>query len=88
MNLYKYEDYTQVVLDIYEGSTIWWVDSHKLYRFCNTKYQCFIFLSFNTGEIGIGSLQKNTKVLPSSRVDQNHPEVVKIRKRLQFLNKL
>ena len=76
------EQHVQEVLDLYEGSVIH--DERGEYVFINNG----LVIKMICGRIIVRSSTKSFLHLSSYQIDQNHPEIVKIRKRLEFLNKL
>ena len=89
-------DRTEELINLYQNSEIEWSDGlvglYK-YRFRNKKNNMYITQTMNTEiyvyfyEIDGVCPLKRTPIYPRM-VDQNHPEIKKIRKRLEFLNKL
>ena len=88
-------DLTQEVLDLYKNSAIAW-DKYHGYYFCNEKSIYLIctweYLYPASGIVKNKVILKTEEEYTSrwieNKIDQNHPEIVKIKKRLEFLNKL
>ena len=76
-------DRTQEVIELYEKCSIEWIYGFNEYYFYFDDNNTFV-LSLDWDSLYICLDGKCCEEC----IDQNHPEIIKIRKRLQFLNKL
>ena len=79
-------DRTQEVLDLYEDSFIRWEDRFNWYCFYN-EYKNFSIYNILFGLL-VYNLTEDNIHIDHSELNHYHPEIIKIRKRLEFLNKL
>ena len=76
---------TEKVLEIYKDSKIQWDDGHKKYLFYNGEYDALIDLSAVSHELFVIA---RVGSIPPWEIDHEHPKIIKICKRLNFLNSL
>ena len=83
-------DKTQEVLDLYEDSEINY--DHLLKKYIIVTNGVYMTLLFPKNYLTVidyySSFDSGDVVFYPFDINQNHPEIVKIRKRLEFLNKL
>ena len=80
------EQHVQEVLDLYEGSAIH--DERGEYVFINNGLVIKMISEGIMVQSSTKSLMFGGLYLSPYQIDQFHPEIIKIRKRLEFLNKL
>ena len=73
-------------LKMYNNSIIEWSDLYQGYMFYNQERDVYIKIS-EVFKDKIVVLVPNNKCI-KCEIDQDHPEIIKIYKRLKFLNKL
>ena len=77
-------DWTRETLEIYRNSILDYEEDRERYCFYN-EYKNFSICKTVFG-LAVYDFAEDHIYIPE--IDQNHPEIVKIRKRLEFLNKL